>query len=75
MENWAFEPEVLALYAKHYKTGEVIPATLVEKIKNSALFNQGFMTVEYLGASLLDMDFHTITAPIEESVAEFENNS
>ncbi|MEF9949823.1 MAG: M3 family metallopeptidase [Mucinivorans sp.] len=75
MENWAFEPEMLALYAKHYKTGETIPATLIEKIKKSALFNQGFMTVEYLGASLLDMDFHTLTAPIVGSVSDFESAS
>lgn len=62
MENWAFEPQVLAMYAKHYKTGEIIPNELVEKIQNSALFNQGFATVEYLGASLLDLDYHTAKA-------------
>ncbi len=61
MENWAFEPEVLKLYAKHYKTGEVIPAALVEKIEKARTFNQGFITVEYLAASLLDMDWHTLT--------------
>lgn len=72
MENWAFEPQMLALYAKHYKTGEVIPANLVDKIEKSALFNQGFATVEYLGASLLDMDFHTLTAPMTGSVSDFQ---
>lgn len=72
MENWAMEPELLALYAKHYKTGEVIPAELVEKIQQSALFNQGFATVEYLGASLLDMDYHTVNTPGPIDVAAFE---
>lgn len=76
MENWAFEPEVLKTYAKHYKTGEVIPDSLVQKIQASALFNQGFNTVEYLGASLLDMDFHRINEPIDNmDVAEFEKKS
>ena len=60
MENWAFEPKMLALYAKHYKTGEVIPDELVTKINNAAHFNQGFATVEFLAAGLLDMDFHTL---------------
>ena len=60
MENWAGEPEVLKAYAKHYKTGEVIPDELIKKIQKSGLFNQGFETVEYLAASLLDLDFHTL---------------
>ncbi|KOH43879.1 peptidase M3 [Sunxiuqinia dokdonensis] len=59
MENWAAEPEVLKVYAKHYETGEVIPDELVQKIVNSGHFNQGFATVEYLAAALLDMDWHT----------------
>ncbi len=59
MENWAKEPEVLRVYAKHYKTGEVIPEDLIAKLSKSAQFNQGFETVEYLAASLLDMDWHT----------------
>lgn len=75
MENWAFEPEIMATYAKHYKTGEVIPAALSEKISRSALFNQGFATVEYLGASLLDMDFHTLSRPMEQDVQSFERAS
>ena len=62
MENWAFEPDVLAVYAKHYKTGEAIPAALVEKLRKTETFDQGFATVEYLAASLLDMDWHTVTA-------------
>lgn len=75
MENWAFEPSMLRTYAKHYKTGETIPDALIAKIEKSALFNQGFATVEYLGASLLDMDFHTITAPATIDVPAFEKAS
>jgi len=72
MEHWATEPEVLNLYAKHYETGESIPAELVQKIKNSSYFNQGFETVEYLAASLLDIKFHTLTAPAVINVQPFE---
>lgn len=73
MENWAKEPEVLRVYAKHYKTGEVIPEDLISKLEKSAQFNQGFETVEYLAASLLDMDWHT--QPLEGSVDAFEKTS
>ncbi len=72
MENWAGEPEVLRAYAKHYKTGEVIPEKLIEKIDKSGQFNQGFTTVEYLAASLLDMDYHVLTTPGPISVNDFE---
>jgi peptidyl-dipeptidase Dcp len=72
MEHWAFEPEVLRVYAKHYKTGEVIPAELIDKIDKSGKFNQGFATVEYLAASLLDMDWHTITETKELDPLAFE---
>lgn len=75
MENWAFEPSMLRNYAKHYKTGETIPDDLIEKIQKSALFNQGFATVEYLGASLLDMDFHTVNTPGAIDVPSFEKAS
>ncbi|HOQ47622.1 MAG TPA: M3 family metallopeptidase [Bryobacteraceae bacterium] len=74
MENWAFEPEVLKVYARHYKTGEVIPQDLVKKIQDSKKFNQGFATVEYLAASLLDMDWHTITGEAPDAAA-FEKAS
>ena len=60
-ENWAFQPEILALYAKHYKTGEVIPDYLVTKITNARKFNQGFMTAELCAASILDMKWHELT--------------
>ena len=72
MEHWATEPEVLNIYAKHYKTNETIPAELVRKIKNSGYFNQGFETVEYLAASLLDMKYHTLEAPAIVDVQTFE---
>ena len=60
MEHWAFEPAVLKVYAKHYQTGEVIPAELIEKLDKSGKYGQGFATTEYLAASYLDMDFHAI---------------
>jgi peptidyl-dipeptidase Dcp len=72
MEHWATEPEVLNMYAKHYKTNETIPAALVEKIKNSGYFNQGSGTVEYLAASLLDMKYHTMEAPAIVDIQSFE---
>jgi peptidyl-dipeptidase Dcp len=75
MENWAGEPEVLKFYAKHYKTGEVIPDKLIAKIVKSGQFNQGFITVEYLAASILDMDYHTLTSPKEIDVLSFEKKA
>ena len=72
MEHWATEPEVLNMYAKDYRTGEPIPATLVEKIKDSGYFNQGFDNVELLAASLLDMRFHTLKAPVNIDIQSFE---
>ncbi|ARK09647.1 M3 family metallopeptidase [Fibrella sp. ES10-3-2-2] len=60
MENWSQEAQMMKLYAKHYKTGQVIPDALIEKIEKSSLFNQGFSTSEYLAASLLDMAYHTL---------------
>jgi len=62
MENWAQEPEVLKIYAKHYQTGEIIPNTLVQKIEKSGQFNQGFETVEYLAAAILDMKYHELAS-------------
>lgn len=75
MENWAVHPEVLKMYAKHYETGESIPQDLIDKIISAGQFNQGFITVEYLAASFLDMDWHTLTDTEELDVWEFENNS
>ena len=65
-ENWAFQPEILELYAKHYKTGEVIPDSLVAKINSAHKFNQGFMTSELCAASILDMKWHLLN---EEDLA------
>ena len=59
MENWAFEPEMLRNYATHYRTGEVIPQMLVDKLHKSALFNQGFATTELVAAALSDLDIHS----------------
>ncbi len=75
MENWAAEPEVLKMYALNYKTGEPIPDELIEKMKNAGHFNQGFITVEFMSAALLDMDWHTITEQKNYDVTEFENAS
>lgn len=74
MEHWCTEPEVLNMYAKEYKTGAPIPAALVEKIKNSGYFNQGFDNVEIMAASLLDMSYHSLEAPVNINVQEFEKN-
>jgi len=75
MENWATTEEVLNLYAKHYKTGATIPADLVNKMKESKFFNQGFETIEYLAASTLDMDYHVLTENTLTDVLAFENES
>ncbi|MDR2684752.1 MAG: M3 family metallopeptidase [Prevotellaceae bacterium] len=71
-ENWAFQPEVLAMYAKHYETGEVIPDSLVQKIKASNNFNQGFMTTELVAAAILDMNWHDLTSVENIDVEKFE---
>jgi peptidyl-dipeptidase Dcp len=75
MENWTSEPEVLSLYAKHYETGEVIPSDLVERLEEASKFNQGFETVEYLAASFLDMDWHTLEEAAEQDTLKFEEES
>lgn len=76
MENWAVEPEVLNYYAKHYQTGEVIPGVLVDKIVKSGHFNQGFATGEYLAASFLDMNYHTLPElPENFDVLSFEKQA
>lgn len=72
MEHWAIEPEVLKVYAKHYKTREPISDELIAKIENQALFNQGFMTTELLAAALLDMEMHNLTSTEGLDIAAFE---
>lgn len=75
MENWAAEPEVLKMYAKHYKTGAIIPDELIEKLQKAGTFDQGFATVEYIAASLLDMDYHSQTTAITTDAETFEKNA
>lgn len=75
MENWAFDPEVLKQYAVHYRTSEVIPKYLVDKLRRSELFNQGFMTTELIAASLSDMDIHSQTEYAPFDPMEFEREA
>ena len=75
MENWATEPEVLKMYAKHYKTGDVIPDALVNKLKKAGTFDQGFATTEYLAASLLDLAYHSQTKDITVDANTFEKEA
>ena len=75
MENWASEPTVLKGYAKHYITGKAIPDALISKLEKSRQFNQGFETVEYLAASILDIKYHTPATPVISDVNLFEKES
>ncbi|MDP4239049.1 MAG: M3 family metallopeptidase [Bacteroidota bacterium] len=75
MENFCWEPEVLKTYAHHFKTGEVMPKALMDKIQLAGTFNQGFINTELLAASLLDMDYHTIKDTANFDVTVFENAS
>ena len=75
MENWAAEPEVMKMYAKHYKTGEIIPDALIEKMQKAGTFDQGFVTTEYLAASILDMAYHTQKADITSDAETFEKEA
>jgi peptidyl-dipeptidase Dcp len=74
MEHWALESQVLQQYAKHYENGKAIPQQLVDKIKKSKLFNQGFQNVEYLAACLLDMAYHSLSKEQEIDIIAFEND-
>lgn len=75
-EHWCFAPEVLKVYAKHYKTGDIMPQELVEKLDRSQKYGQGFATVEYIAASLLDMDFHVLKdVPEDMDVLDFERKT
>jgi len=75
LEHWASEPELLKSYAKHYETGEVISDELIEKMQNASKFNQGFANTEYLAASFLDMDWHTLTTTELQDTNTFEEKS
>ncbi|MDM1293830.1 M3 family metallopeptidase [Sphingobacterium sp. N143] len=75
MENWAADPEVLKTYAKHYKTKEAMPDSLIQKMEKAGTFDQGFATVEYLSAALLDMDYHATTKEISKDINAFEKSA
>uniref|UniRef100_UPI004057BB7F M3 family metallopeptidase n=1 Tax=Alistipes sp. TaxID=1872444 RepID=UPI004057BB7F len=75
MENWALEEELLKTYAVHYRNNSVINSSLVDKIRSSAEFNQGFMTTELLAAALVDLDIHSLTEYKELDVESFEYNA
>ena len=75
MENWTSQPEVLNVYAKHYENGEVIPQELVDRLLNSLKFNEAFNTVEYIAASILDLDWHTKGGQTNLNVLDFEDQS
>ncbi len=75
MENWMSEPEVLALYARHYQTGEVIPDEMIEKMNAANNFNEGFRTVEYMAAAYLDMNWHSLTEATDKDVNTFEKEA
>jgi peptidyl-dipeptidase Dcp len=75
-EHWALEPRVFARYARHYQTGAVMPQELVQRIKRSRTFDQGFATTEYLAAALLDLAWHTLpTGTQEQDVTDFEQQA
>jgi len=75
MENWMSTPEMLKLYAKHYQTGKVIPKDLIDKMNEANAFNEGFRSVEYLAAALLDMDWHTLNDTLPRKTLDFEKKS
>ena len=74
MENWSIHPEVLKMYARHYKTGEPMPDALIEKIQRAATFNQGFITTELMSAAYLDMYWHDLSEQKEYDVNQFETD-
>ena len=72
MENWANHPDVLRMFARHYKTGDTIPDDLINRIEASSDFNQGFATVEFVASAWLDMDYHTKSTFSPFTIADFE---
>ena len=75
LEHWASEPELLKSYAKHYNSGEVISDELISKMKNASKFNQGFANTEYLAATFLDMDWHSLETTDIQDTDDFEKSS
>jgi len=74
-EHWAIQPEVLEVYARHYQTDDPMPEALITKLVNSSHFNQGFMTVEFIAAALLDMEWHAAAEEQSYDVNTFEKNA
>lgn len=75
MEHWAFQPEVMKMYGKHYQTGEIIPDELITSINNAGTFNQGFKLTEMVSAAMLDMEYYTLTTMDKvEGKQEFDVN-
>ena len=72
MESWAMEPEVLALFARHYRTGDPLPPDLAAGIREAARFNQGFLTTEFLASAYLDLDWHSLEEPVAVDARAFE---
>ncbi|MDD4362548.1 MAG: M3 family metallopeptidase, partial [Bacteroidales bacterium] len=72
LENWCMHPEVLKMYARHYKTGESMPDALIEKLQRAATFNQGFITTELMSAAYLDMYWHDLSEQKDFDVNQFE---
>jgi peptidyl-dipeptidase Dcp len=75
MENWARHPDVMTMFARHYRSGETIPRQLIDKITEAGHFNQGFATVEYLATAFLDMEYHTLEQEQDIQPIEFERES
>ena len=75
MENWAFAPELLRQYAVHYRTSEVIPNDIIEKIGRASTFNEGFAVTELVAAALADMDIHSLQSDEKIDVMEFERKA
>jgi len=75
MENWAFVPELLRQYAVHYRTSEVIPNDIIEKIGRASTFNEGFAVTELVAAALADMDIHSLQSDEKIDVMEFERKA
>ena len=75
MENWVFTSEMLKQYAVHYRTGEVMPDDMIERIQRSAKFNKGFTTTELVAAALSDMDIHSVASADKVDVNAFEKES
>ena len=75
LENWCYEPEALALFAKHYETGELLPKEYVDRIVESQQFMEGYATLRQLNFGYLDMTYHGLTEPMEGSVADFERSA